>query len=178
MSETIDVNDPSNFVRMGPKTLAEAREQIVQLVGEKNQLIDKLVKMGSLEAELAEAKSFGSTTATENENFRLLIVQKDGEIETLKGQITTFSGQISDLKSELETQQKSQKTARLHARELVAASGGSPIAVDQAEISRMQAGDEKEFRDNMLKTHDSAELNRPYNEYNKLFRPNGKQNKK
>ena len=81
------------------------------------------------------------------------------------------------LKSDVETLQKSEKTAKLHARELVAASGGAPVAVDQTEINRMQAGDEKEHLAAMAKTTDQAELNRLYREYNTIFRPNGKHKK-
>ena len=159
------------------KTLAEARGAYQTLAAEMAEMKKETAAMADLKAELAEAKAFGSTTATENENFRLLIVQKDGEIEALKGEKTALSGQISELKSEVETLRKGQKTAKLHARELVAASGGAPVAVDQAEITRMQAGDEREHLAAMAKTTDPAELNRLYREYNKLFRPNGKHKK-
>jgi hypothetical protein len=159
------------------KTLAEARNAYQTLAAEMAETQKKLTNLAELEAQLAESRAFGSTTATENENFRLLIVQKDGEIEALKGDKALFQSQISDLKSELETLQKSQKTAKLQARELVAASGGAPVAIDQAEINRMQTGDEKELTTAMLKTTDQAELNRMYREYNRNFRPNGKQKK-
>jgi len=166
------------------KTLAEARGAYDTLAAELADTKKKLDTIAELEAQLSESKAFGLTTATENENFRLLIVQKDEEISRFQTEIkgfqaenATLSGQISELKTELETAQKQQKSAKLHARELVAASGGAPIAVDQAEINRMQAGDEKEYLANMAKTTDSAELNRLYKEYNRIFRPNGKQKK-
>jgi hypothetical protein len=159
------------------KTLSEAREayetQELQLAN----LREVLAKYEALDAELLEAKAFGSRTATENENFRLLIVQKDGEISALKAEKEVLDGQISEFKTQIETLGKEQKTAKTLARELVAASGGVPIAIDQAEISRMQAGDEKDFRDRMLKEQDPAVLNQLYKEYNRLFRPNG-QNRK
>src|ERR1700758_3138148 len=139
------------------KTLAEARSAYEQLA-----------------AELAEAKASGSAAATENENFRLLIVQKDAEIAGLQRENQVFSDQVSELKSELETLQKSQKSAKIHARELVAASGGAPVAVDQAEIAKLQAGTEREFVQAMAKETNPAELSRLYREYNRLFRPNGK----
>jgi hypothetical protein len=159
------------------KTLAEARGAYQALAEKLAETEQKAAKTAELEAQLTEMKAFGATSATENENFQLLIVEKDSEIAALKGENTALSGQISGLKSELETLQKSQKTAKIHARELVAASGGAPIAVDQAEINRMQIGDEKELTAAMLKTTDQAELNRMYREYNKNFRPNGKQKK-
>jgi chromosome segregation ATPase len=163
------------------KTLAEARGAYEQLATELAETQKKTAQIAELEAQLAESKAFGSTTATENENFRLLIVQKDEEISRFQTEIKGFQAEnaalslkIGELGAELEASKKSQKTAKIHARELVAASGGVPIAVDQAEINRMQAGDEKEFLDEMAKTTDPAELSRLYREYNKLFRPNGK----
>ena len=159
------------------KTLAEARGAYDTLAAELADSQQKVTKIGELEAQLAESKAFGSTTATENENFRLLIVQKDEEISGFKTKINSHLEEISRLKNQVEMLEKSKKTAKVHARELVAASGGAPIAVDQAEINRMQAGDEKEFVSKMAKCQDSAELNRLYREYNKIFRPNGKHKK-
>ena len=159
------------------KTLSEARTAYEELT-------TKLADSEQRTARLTESESQLVQAQTENENFRALIVQKDEEISRLGGEIKGFqaenaalSGQISGLKTELETAQKQQKSAKLHARELVAATGGAPIALDQAEINRMQAGDEKEYVAQMAKTTDQTELNRLYREYNKLFRPNGKQKK-
>ena len=166
------------------KTLSEARGAYEELTAKLAEAEQKTARIAELESQLAEANAFRAESQTENENFRTLIVQKDGEISRFQGEIKGFqseisalSGQVSELKTELETAQKQQKSAKLHARELVAATGGAPIAVDQAEINRMQAGDEKEYLANMAKTTDSSELNRLYREYNKLFRPNGKQKK-
>jgi len=159
------------------KTLSEARTAYEELT-------TKLADSEQRTARLTESESQLAQAQTENENFRALIVQKDEEISRFTSEIKGFqaenaalSGQISGLKTELETAQKQQKSAKLHARELVAATGGAPIAFDQAEINRMQAGDEKEYLAQMAKTTDQAELNRLYREYNKLFRPNGKQKK-
>lgn len=160
------------------KTLAEARGAYDALLAELTEAKQKIAQIADLEAQLAESKAFGSTTATENENFRLLLVQKDGEISALKTDKETLSGQVGELKTELETLKKEQKTVKTAARELVAASGGVPLAVDQGEISRMQAGSQKEFRDMMLKETDQTRLNELYREYNRLFRPNGKEKKK
>jgi chromosome segregation ATPase len=162
----------SNF-----KTLAEARGAYEQLAAELAEAKEKTTAMADFESRLAEAKAFGATTATENENFRLLIVQKDQEISGLKTEKEAFLDQISELKNELETLQKSQKSAKIHARELVAASGGTPIAIDQTEIAKMQAGTEREFVQAMAKETNPAELSRLYREYNRLFRPNGKTKK-
>ena len=156
------------------KTLAEARSAYEQLAAELAETQNKVANLAAIEAQLAEAKAFGSAAATENENFRLLIVQKDAEIAGLQRENQVFSDQVSELKSELETLQKNQKSAKIHARELVAASGGAPVAVDQAEIAKMQAGTEHEFVQAMAKETNPAELSRLYREYNRLFRPNGK----
>jgi hypothetical protein len=134
----------------------------------------KTVRINELESQLAESNVFRAEAQTENENFRTLIVQKDTEIVALTAEKAGFLEQISGFRTELETAQKQQKSVKLHARELVAATGGAPIAVDQAEINRMQAGDEKEYVAAMAKTTDSAELNRLYREYNQIFRANGK----
>src|ERR1700756_3128769 len=156
------------------KTLAEARGAYDQLAAELAETQNKVANMAVIEAQLAEAKAFGSAGPTEKEDFRLLIVQKDAEIAGLQRENQVFSDQVSELKSELETLQKSQKSAKIHARELVAASGGAPVAVYQAEIAKMQAGTEREFGQAMAKETNPAELSRLYREYNRLFRPNGK----
>ena len=159
------------------KTLAEARGAYEQLAAELAETQKKTSQMAEIEAQLAELKAG-------NENFKTLIVAKDEEIAGLKTEIKGFqtenvalTAQVWELKAGLETAQKSQKSARIHARELVAASGGVPIAVDAGEINRMQAGDEKEHLAQMAKTTDPTELSRLYREYNRLFRPNGKQKK-
>jgi chromosome segregation ATPase len=158
----------------GFKTLAEARGAYDTLAPQLADMQAKMARFADLEAQLAESKAFGSTTATENENFRLLIVQKDEEISALKAEKQTLSERISEFKTEIETLKKEQKTAKIHARELVAASGGVPIAVDQTEINRMQVGDEKELVAAMAKENDPVRLKQLYTQYNKFFRPNGK----
>ena len=159
------------------KTLAEARGAYDTLAAQLADMQAKTANFADLEAQLAESKAFGATTATENENFRLLIVQKDEEISALKAEKQTLSERISEFKTEIETLKKEQKTAKTHARELVAASGGAPIAIDQAEIAKMQAGNEREFLQQMAKETNPAELSRLYREYNRIFRPNGKTKK-
>jgi hypothetical protein len=159
------------------KTLAEARGAYDTLAAQLADTQQKLGRMGELEADLAEAKAFGSTAATENENFRLLIVQKDEEISALKAEKVTLANLGSELQTKVDTLEKNQKSAKLHARELVAASGGAPIAIDQTEIAKMQAGNEREFLQRMAKETNPAELSRLYQEYNRLFRPNGKTKK-
>lgn len=159
------------------KTLAEARGAYDTLAAQLAESEQKAARAADLEAQLAESNAFRAEAMTENENFRGLIVQKDGEISALKTEKETLSTQVSDLKTQVETLEKSQKSAKLHARELVAASGGAPIAVDQAEIARMQAGDENEFLAAMKKETDPVRLNQLYREYNRLFRPNGKHKK-
>ena len=161
----------------GFKTLAEARGAYDALAAQLADMQAKMAGFADLEAQLAESKAFGSTTATENENFRLLIVQKDEEISALKAEKQTLSERISEFKTEIETLKKEQKTAKTHARELVAASGGAPMTVDQSEINRMQAGDENELVAEMKKTTDSKRLNQLYEEYNRRFRPNGQYKK-
>lgn len=159
------------------KTLTEARGAYDELTAKLADYDQKTVRLAELESQLAEVNTFRAEAQTENDGFRTLIVQKDTEIAGLKAEQTGFLTEISGLKNELETSKKSQKSAKLHARELVAATGGAPIAVDAGEIAKMQAGDEKEYLATMAKTTDSAELNRLYREYNKLFRPNGKHKK-
>lgn len=159
------------------KTLAEARGAYETLAAQLADMQQKTAKMADLEEQLAESRRFQADLGTENENFKAQIEQKDAEIAVLKSEEQTLSDRISEFMTQVETLEKSQKTAKMQARELVAASGGAPIAVDQAEIARMQAGDEKEFISRMAKEMDPAKLSQLYREYNKLFRPNGKNKK-
>jgi hypothetical protein len=159
------------------KTLSEARGAYDELTAKLVDYEQKTAKIALLESQLAEANAFRAEAQTENDGFRGLIVQKDSEIAGFQIENKALSNQVSELATELETARKQQKSAKLHARELVAASGGVPIAVDQAEINRMQAGDEKEYLAMMAKTTDQIELNRLYREYNKIFRANGKHKK-
>src|ERR1700739_2185239 len=110
------------------KTLAEARGAYDTLAATLADMQAKTASFADLEAQLADSNAFGATTETENENCRLLIVQKDEEISALKTEKQTLSERISEFKTELETLKKEQKTAKTHARELVAASGGAPVA--------------------------------------------------
>jgi len=156
------------------KTLAEARSAYDVLAAQLADTQQKMVEMTELETQLAEWKALSTVRATENEKFRLSISQKDQEIAGLKGEKESLSEQISTLQTQVEALEKNKKTARIEARELVAASGGAPIAVDQAEIQKMQVGSEREFLQAMAKETNPAELSRLYREYNKLFRANGK----
>ena len=156
------------------KTLAEARTAYDALARDYADLDQKTAKISDLEAELAESKASLASVGTENESFRTMISLKDSEISSLNGEIAALRTDNLGLKTQVETLEKSQKTAKIQARELVAASGGTPIAVDQGEIARMQAGSEKEFLADMLKEQNPDRLNQLYNQYNKLFRSNGK----
>jgi len=159
------------------KTLAEARGAYETLSAQLADMQQQTARLAPLEALVAESKALGETATAENAQSKLLIGQKDQEIAGLKAEKTTLETRVSELKTEVETLKKNQKTVKTEARELVAASGGSPMSVDQAEVARMQAGDEKEFVARMAKEHDPAVLSNLYSEYNRLFRANGKQKK-
>jgi predicted nucleic acid-binding Zn-ribbon protein len=152
------------------KTLAEARSAFEALETETVELRGKANEIPQLTAQLAEAKAFSAETATENENFRALIVQKDTEIGTKTMQIEGLQTEISAFKTQVSELEKGQKTAKQHARELVAATGGAPINVDQSEINKMQAGSEAEMAKAMLAEHDPVRLGALYEEYNRLYR--------
>src|SRR6201987_5182142 len=100
------------------KTLAEDRVAYDTWAAQLADMQAKTAGFADLEAQLAESKAFGATTATENENFRLLIVQKDEEILALKAEKQTLSERISEFTSQIETLKKEQKTAKTYAREL------------------------------------------------------------
>ena len=90
LSSPLFVKDMNTF-----KTLAEARTAYQAVAAELADTQQKAAKMAELEAQLVESKVFGATMGTENENFQASIVQKDGEIEALKGEKAALSGQIS-----------------------------------------------------------------------------------
>jgi len=159
------------------KTLAEARGAYDQLAQQLAEAETKTARMAELEAKLIKSEAQRETDKLAYEDLTGKIEQKDSEISSLTGEIEALKTDNSALRTQLETVQKEQKTAKIYARELVAASGGTPVAVDQAEINRMQAGDEKEFVAGMLKEHDPVRLNQLYAEYNKLYRANGKHKK-
>jgi predicted nucleic acid-binding Zn-ribbon protein len=152
------------------KTLAEARSAFEALEAETVELRGKANEIPQITAQLAEAKAFLADATTENENFRLLIVQKDTEIGTKTVQIEGLQTEISGLKTQVSELEKGQKTAKQHARELVAATGGTPVSVDQSEINKMQAGSEAEMAKAMLAEHDPVRLGQLYEEYNRLYR--------
>src|SRR5271166_172797 len=152
------------------KTLAEARSAFEALETETTELRLKTEEIAPLEAQLAEAKAFSTETATENENFRLLIVQKDAEIAVKTEQLESSKTDIAGLRTKIFELEKGQKTAKQHARELVAATGGAPVSVDQSEINKMQAGSEAEMAKAMLAEHDPVRLGQLYEQYNQHFR--------
>lgn len=156
------------------KTLAEARGAYETLALRLAEMEQKEADTSELEARLAELKRSQADLGIENEKFKVQIEQKETEIGTLKIENITLKSEISGLKEAISGLEKSQKSAKMHARELVAASGGAPIAIDQTEINRMQTGNEKEMIAEMAKEQDPSRLAQLYNEYNRLFRPNGK----
>ena len=158
------------------KTLAEARSAFEALETETAELRSKVTEIAALQAELAETKTFMSDAMTENENFRLLIVQKDEQIAADANRFGALETENALLKTQISEFEKGQKTAKQHARELVAASGGAPVSVDQSEIQKMQVGSEAEFLKTMLAEQDPKRLGQLYEQYNQLFR--NKKNKR
>jgi predicted nucleic acid-binding Zn-ribbon protein len=152
------------------KTLADARSAYEVLEVETADLRSKVANIATLEAQLAEKTAFGSDTAKENENLRLLIVQYDQKITGLNAEKAVLKSEVTTLKTTVEALEKNQKTAKQHARDLVAASGGAPVRVDANEIHKMQAGTEAEYKALMLAERDPERLAQLYLEYNKLFR--------
>ena len=152
------------------KTLAEARSAFDALETETTELRAKVALIPDLEGQLAESRAFETTAITEKENFNTLIVQKDQEISELKASIDASAATNLNLKNQILELEKGQKSAKQHARELVAATGGAPVNVDQTEIQKMQAGSEDEYKKLMLAEHDPKRLAQLYNEYNQLFR--------
>jgi hypothetical protein len=167
----------TGFYRMNAfKTLAEARSAFEALETETAELRSKVATIPALQAELTETKTFMADSMTENENFRLLIIQKDEVIAAGGAHLEALKTENSALKTQLQELEKGQKTAKQHARELVAATGGAPVSVDQTEIQKMQAGSEEEYKKLMLAEHDPKRLAQLYQEYNQLFR--NKKNKR
>jgi hypothetical protein len=152
------------------KTLAEARSAFEALETETVELRGKVNEIPQITAQLAEAKAFLADATTENENFRLLIVQKDEQIAAQGIALEVVKTENVSLKTQLQELEKGQKTAKQHARELVAATGGAPVSVDQSEINKMQAGSEAEMAKAMLAEHDPVRLGQLYEEYNRLYR--------
>jgi predicted RNase H-like nuclease (RuvC/YqgF family) len=152
------------------KTLAEARSAFEALEAETVELRGKANEIPQIIAQLADAKAFLAHATTQNENFQLLIVQKDTEITAKAGEIEVLKTGYDELRAQLSELEKGQKTAKQHARELVAATGGAPVSVDQSEINKMQAGSEAEMAKAMLAEHDPVRLGQLYEEYNRLYR--------
>ena len=172
-ANTLSTVYPNPFYKMNTfKTLAEARGAYDTLAAQLAEAQEKTAAMADLEVQLAEAKSSNGILETQNRGMKTTIEQQDSELSILKSENAVLKSEISGLKDAIAGLEKTQKTAKLHARELVAASGGAPIAVDQAEIARMQAGDEKEFVARMAKEMDPHKLAQLYKEYNNLFRSN------
>jgi predicted nucleic acid-binding Zn-ribbon protein len=156
------------------KTLAEARSAFDALETETIELRARMAVIPDLEAQLAECRGWQATAIIEEERFKALIGQKDAEISELKSSIDASAATNLALKNQISELEKGQKTAKQHARELVAATGGAPVNVDQSEIQKMQAGSEEEYKKLMLAEHDPKRLAQLYQEYNQLFRNKSK----
>lgn len=152
------------------KTLTEARTAYEALELETADLRLKVAGIAAIEAQLTEAKAFLADAMHENEDFTALIVQKDGEIGVKTDQLEDAKTEIAGLRMQISELEKGKKTVKQQARELVAATGGAPVQVDQSEIAKMQAGSEAEMAKAMLAEHDPIKLGQLYDQYNQLFR--------
>jgi cell division protein FtsB len=163
------------------KTLGDARTAYDALEAESTVLRARITSLEALETELVQIRADSAVALTENENLRVLVSQKDLEIGQFKAEIEGLKAANLTLKTSFSELEKGQKTVQTAARELVAASGGVPVSVDQAEISKMQAGDAKELEAQMRAEQNPRRLGELYKQYNETFRPEGikpKRNKK
>jgi chromosome segregation ATPase len=156
------------------KTLSEARSAFEQLETETADLRIKAALVPSLETELAETRGSLAGLQTEYDKLKGQNTEKDGQIAAVTAANGSLVVEVATLKNSLETLEKGQKSVKQQARELVAASGGPPLAVDQAEISKMQVGSEKELKAAMLAEHDPDKLAALYKQYNENYRPKKK----
>jgi cell division GTPase FtsZ len=163
------------------KTLGDARTAYDALEAESTVLRARVAGLEALETELMQIRADSAVVLTENENLRVLVSQKELEITGFKAEIEALNTSRSAFATKVFELEKGQKTVQTAARELVAASGGVPVSVDQAEISKMQAGDAKELEAQMRAEQNPKRLGELYKQYNETFRPEGikpKRNKK
>jgi cell division protein FtsB len=153
------------------KTLGDARTAYDALEAETTVLRARVANLEALEAESAQIKADSAVALTENQNLRDLVSQKDLEITGFKAAIEALKTANSALETKISGLEKGRKTVQTQARELVAATGGAPVSVDQAEIAKMQAGDEKELAAQMRAERDPIKLKQLYDQYNELYRP-------
>jgi predicted RNase H-like nuclease (RuvC/YqgF family) len=161
------------------KTLAEARTAYDALSAEMTVLQSRVANLPAIEASLAESKAELAVAMTTNAGLESLVVQKDTEITGLKTENEAFKTEVSALKTRISELEKGQKTVQQSARELVAASGGAPLVIDQTEINKFQAGSPKEIFAEMAKTTDPVRLKQLYDQFNATYRPDrGKKSKR
>lgn len=175
----VDVVAFGRMITQQFKTLAEARTAYDALSAEFVVVQGRVANLPAIEASLAESKAELAVAMTTNAGLESLVVQKDTEISGLKAENNAQGAEIMVLKTQVSELEKGQKTVQQAARELVAASGGAPLAIDQTEINKFQAGSAKEMIAEMAKTSDPVRLKQLYDQFNETYRPeHGKKSKR
>jgi chromosome segregation ATPase len=135
------------------KNLASAKEEYIKLSEEFASVKEKLTQFDALEADNSELKTQleiaqkSVMDGTAQIAFRdealsakdTLIVAKDDEIKQLKADIDLLNVKCRDL-------ERTQKSVKTQARELVAASAGAPAAVDNSEMEMTETDIAKAMR--------------------------------
>jgi hypothetical protein len=116
------------------KNLASAREEYIKLSQELAAAKEAVARVETLEADnndlkvcLESAQKAMADSMVQIASRDALINAKDEEIKTLSGNVSVLTVRCADL-------EKTQKSVKAQARELVAASAGAPAPVDNSEM--------------------------------------------
>src|ERR1700757_4083619 len=120
------------------KNLASAREEYIKLSQELAAAKEAVARVEALEADnndlkvgLESAQKAMADSMVKIASRDALINAKDEEIKTLSGNVSVLTVRCADL-------EKTQKSVKAQARELVAASAGAPAPVDNSEMEMTQ----------------------------------------
>ena len=146
------------------KTLATLREEYIKLAEELAAAKEVVARTETLEIENSDLKTqLGNVQKSLEDGNALLasrdafITAKDAEIKTLAGSLSVLSARCADL-------EKNQKSIKAQARELVAASAGPPVPVDNSEMEMT----ERDLVRAMANETDTKKLNALYRQLKTL----------
>jgi chromosome segregation ATPase len=140
------------------KTLAVAREEGSKLWLELTAANERLAKLEPLEAENSDLKTLLESAQKAITESADQIATRDAAINAKDEEIKVLNGSLSVLTSRCADLEKTQKSVKAQARELVAASAGPPAPVDNSEMEMTEA----DIGRAMASTRDQTKINALY----------------
>ena len=140
------------------KNLASAREEYTKLSLELSAAKERLANFEALEIANSDLKTLLENAQKAIAEYTDQIASRDAAINSKDEEIKVLNGNLSVLTTRCTDLEKSAKSVKAQARELVAASAGPPAPVDNSEMEMTEA----DIARKMASTNDQTTINALY----------------